>query len=51
MDLADKFREKKEINQVVELIKDHSHTSFWHANLRNHTKANDRNSAAPQNAK
>ena len=33
-----KYREKNEINDVVELIKDHAGQNFWEANLRNPTK-------------
>ena len=35
-----KVRDKNELNQVVEIIKDHDSLNFWEANLRNAKKQN-----------
>ena len=42
MEHAQKMRSKKEINDIVTLLQDHSSASFWESGLRKDIKANDR---------
>ena len=48
MDHGAKVREKNELNQVVEMIKDHGSLNFWEANLRNATKQNNPKKRPPR---
>ena len=51
MNHKEKVREKTEMGEIVEIIKDHEGANFWEANLRNKFKTNDRNSQPPKNSK
>ena len=51
MNHADKVREKNEINQMIEILKDHSSSNFWQASLRKTTEVDKRRSLKSRESK
>ena len=50
MEHAQKMRSKKELNDIVTLLQDHSSANFWESGLRKEIKANDRQEEPPKSA-
>ena len=48
---SQKLRSKKELNDIVDLLQDHSSANFWESGLRKNIKANDRKEEPPKTVK